>query len=73
MFRISNDTYMEKGYLIEIVDDIYEFTVILTQEDSINPCFQYTFKLYGHYVGQMDDLVEDAIGMYERTLEDIKI
>lgn len=73
MFRISNDTYMERGYLVQLVDEIYEFTVILTQEDSLNPCFEYTFKLYGHYVGQKDDLVEDAIDMYERELEKLKL
>ena len=72
MFRISNKTYIEKGYLIEVVDNIYEFTVILTQEDSLNPCFEYMFKLYGNYVGKKDDFIGVAIVMYERWLEKIK-
>ena len=71
MFKISNNTYIERGYLVEVDNDGAFCNIKLTQEDSLNPCYQYTFTLYGSYEGQEDDLVEDCIGMYERTLKQL--
>ena len=66
MFQISNNTYIERGYLIEIDNDGAKCHIKLTQEDSINLCYQYIFTLTGTYPDQEKDLVDDCIDMYER-------
>lgn len=71
MFQINNNTYIEQGYLIEVEDLESTLTISLTKEDSIDHCFKYTFKLYGRYQNQINDLVDDCIGMYERKIKEL--
>ena len=65
MFKIGNDTFTESGYLVELISEETELTIKLTELDSINSTFTHTFKLYGTYPGQTNDLVDDVIWMYE--------
>lgn len=69
MFKISNNTYISRGYLIEIDNDGSQCLVKITKEDSIDVCYWYNFKLYGTYEGQEADLADDCIDMYERRNE----
>ena len=66
MFKIANNTFTDRGYLIETEDNITEYTVKICELESISANFEYTFKVFGTYPGQHNDLIDDCIDMYER-------
>jgi hypothetical protein len=66
MFEIGKNTYIDRGYLIEVDENFNYLKIKLTKENSILPCFEYSFKLYGTYQNQKEDLIDDCIDMYER-------
>ena len=69
MYKLSSHTFEDNGLLIETSNGFKTLTVKISHLDTMKECFNYTFKLYGSYENQENDLIEDAIDMYHRNIK----
>lgn len=65
MFKLTNNTFEDRGYLISVDDNIKTMTFNLQEFEGDNVNFKYTFKLLNRNIS-VEDLIDDFIDMYER-------
>jgi|AntAceMinimDraft_16_1070373.scaffolds.fasta_scaffold07772_2 hypothetical protein len=66
MVEIGHNTYMESDLIISTEYNEPTLSINISQLDSMNETMTYNFKLISTYNGQVDDLIDDAMYMYDR-------
>jgi len=66
MIEIGYNTYMESDLIISTEYNEPTLSINISQLDSMNETMTYNFKLISTYNGQVDDLIDDAMYMYDR-------
>jgi len=66
MIEIGHNTYIESDLMITTEYNEPTLSINISQMDSMNETLTYEFKLISTYNGQVDDLIDDAMYMYDR-------
>ena len=66
MVEIGHNTYMESDLIISTEYNEPTLSINISRLDSMNETMTYNFKLISTYNGQVDDLIDDAMYMYDR-------
>lgn len=71
MVEIGKDSYIVDEYIVTTEYDEPTLAITVSQMDSMNESRTYQWQLISTYIGQVDDLIGDAVFCYERDLERI--
>jgi len=66
MIEIGYNTYMESDLIISTEYNEPTLSINISQMDSMNETLTYEFRLISRYNGQTEDLIDDAMYMYDR-------
>ena len=66
MIEIGHNTYMESELIISTEYNEPTLSINISQMDSMNETLTYEFRLISRYNGQTEDLIDDAMYMYDR-------
>jgi len=66
MVEIGHNTYMESDLIISTEYNEPTLSINISQMDSMNETLTYEFRLISRYNGQTEDLIDDAMYMYDR-------
>jgi len=69
MIEIGKDSYIVEEYIVTTEYDEPTLAITVSQMDSMNESRTYEWRLISTYVGQTDELIDDAIFCFERDLE----
>jgi hypothetical protein len=72
MLEIGRHSYIDGDLIISTEYNEPTLSINISQLDSMNETLTYDFKLISTYNGQVDDLIDDAMYMYNRDKKIIK-